>query len=402
VHPGEDPLAASLKTALDAKRTEASRRWQVFEEERKQALEEGVDLEQDHTRLRGLDDLHKEYEGSAEEVKELQERWERHVMGRAAEGKTGGRQPGGHRSGFPEGLGAEFLQRIGAGVAGLKALDATSGGTAVPSFFDPRIRDLPTRMLFIRSLIPVQPVTSDRVDYVRQSVFTNLAAPVAAGDTKPTSVISVERITTNVVTVAHVSEAIDRAILADFNSLVDLIDGQLRLGVLLAEENQILNGNGTPPNLRGILQTSGIGSQARGSDSRADAIHKAINVCRLSFFEPDAVVMHPTDYQTLRLEKTADGNYLSAPVVEADPDRIWGKQVITSSVIAQGTALVGAFGVGATLWDREQARVTFTEQGLADSAGEELYLKNQVRFRAEERIAFGVERPAAFTKVTSL
>ena len=86
---------------------------------------------------------------------------------------------------------------------------------------------------------------------------------------------------------------------------------------------------------------------------------------------------------------------------QADPERLWGKPIITSPVIAQGTVLVGNFQVGATVWDRESARITFTESGLADAgAGSELFTRNQIRFRAEERIAFGVERPAAFTEVT--
>jgi len=219
---------------------------------------------------------------------------------------------------------------------------------------------------------------------------------------KPTSVLTVARIEDTVRTIAHVSEALDRALLSDFDALVVFIDQNLRLGVLLAEENQILNGNGTAPNLRGILNTVGIGTQAVGADTRADAIHKAINACRLAFHEPDAIVLHPTDWQTVRLQKNANGDYYTGDAVQGDPDRLWGKPVITSPVIAQGTGLVGAFGHGAQLWDREEARVTFTESGLGDSAGQELFSRNQIRFRAEERVAFGVPFPAAFCSVTSL
>ncbi len=64
--------------------------------------------------------------------------------------------------------------------------------------------------------------------------------------------------------------------------------------------------------------------------------------------------------------------------------------------------MIGAFGVAATLWDREEARITFTESGLGDSVGAELFSRNQIRFRGEESVAFGVERPAAFCEVTGL
>jgi HK97 family phage major capsid protein len=70
--------------------------------------------------------------------------------------------------------------------------------------------------------------------------------------------------------------------------------------------------------------------------------------------------------------------------------------VITSVAIAEGTALVGAFALGATIWDRETARVTFSE------SHDDLYVKNQVIFRGEERLAFGVERAPAFCEVTGI
>jgi HK97 family phage major capsid protein len=197
--------------------------------------------------------------------------------------------------------------------------------------------------------------------------------------------------------------ALDRALLSDFAELQAFLDRQLRLGVLLAEENQIINGNGTAPNLRGILNTPGILNQPLGADDRATAIYKAITAVRLGFFEPDGIVLHPRDWQDIRTMKDADGNYLAGTLIQADPDRMFGKVIVTSPVIAEGTALVGAFAEGAiVVWDREEARVTFTETGLGDGAGTELFTRNQVRFRGEERIAFGVPRPSAFCSVTGI
>jgi HK97 family phage major capsid protein len=214
--------------------------------------------------------------------------------------------------------------------------------------------------------------------------------------------VATERIELPVVTIAHVTEALDRALLMDFEELVSFIDGQLRLGVLLAEEDQILNGDGTRVNLTGILNTAGILTQATGGDPAAEALHKAITKVRGYFYEPDALVLNPTDWETIRLTTDANGNYPAAPIIDADPTRLWGKNVITSPVIAQGTALVGAFRQGPTVWDREQARITFTESGLGDGAGGEMFTRNQIRFRGEERICFGVLRPQAFCAVTGL
>jgi|GEM_PF-3579968 len=388
-------VQVGLKGALERKRQDAAQAWALFDTEKRRAVDAGVDISQDGAEFKKLDELHSSYKKAAAEQKDLESRL-------FAEYEKGNAKFPTIPSNRASGVGAEFLRRIGAGVAGLKALDGTSGGSMVPAFFSPDILNLPTRQLFVRSLIPVTPVTGDKVAYLQHSVFTNAATAVAAGGLKPTSVLTVARLEDTVRTIAHVSEALDRALLSDFDALVTFIDQNLRLGVLLAEENQILNGNGTAPNLRGILNTAGIGTQARGADSRTDALHKAINSCRLAFHEPDAIVLHPTDWQTVRLEKNANGEYIAGDVVQGDPDRLWGKQIITSPVLAQGTGLVGAFGHGAQLWDREEARVTFTESGLGDTAGQELFTRNQIRFRAEERVAFGVPFPAAFCSVTSL
>jgi HK97 family phage major capsid protein len=391
-----DPIFSGLRSAFEAKRTEAQEAWAVFEGARDEAVSSGVDLRKDVTAVKRLDDLHSAYKAIAEEASDLQER-----MLRAIDGKSVVLPGEASRDGVKS-LGAEFLKRMGAGTAGLKALDGTTGGTMIPPFFDPQIRLLPQRQLFVRSLLPVRIADGDKVWYLRQTVAEQNAQPVAPHGIKPNSVYTIERIEEPVRVIAHVSEALDRSLLIDFEQLTEFIDQQLRLGVLLAEENQIINGDGTGVNMTGILNTAGIQVQARGTDSQADAIYKGITKIREQFMEPDGIVLHPSDWQTIRLSKDSIENYLSGTVIQADPDQLWGKQVITSTVLAQGTGLVGAFAIGASVYDREQARITFTEQGLSDVAGEEMFTKNEIRFRGEERIAFGVERPAAFCEITGL
>jgi HK97 family phage major capsid protein len=178
-----------------------------------------------------------------------------------------------------DGLGSEFVKQMGE-----KALDGTTGGATMPgSFFDPRLRELPHRKLFVRSLIPTTRVNSDKVAYIRQTVLTNNAAAVAAGALKPTSVITAAREEAPIRVIAHISEALDRSMLSDYDQLIRFIDDQLRLGVLLEEERQILLGSGVAPNLTGILTTVGIQTQAKGADPVPDAVHKAITKVRNVF-----------------------------------------------------------------------------------------------------------------------
>jgi HK97 family phage major capsid protein len=387
-----------LRAELEDRKREAKQRWFDFESYRKEHREK-LAKGAPKSVVDRAQELHDAYEAVVGECLSAEARLMAE-FDRSAFGKS--RSPG-VEFGRLTGIAEAFVKNLGGGsVDGLKAL--VSGGSPVPPFFDERIRQLPQRARFVRSLIPVVPVDSDTVNYVRQSVLTIAAAPVAAGAEKPTSTITIEKVSTPVQVIAHISEPIDRSILSDFDSLTEFLDAELRYGVLFAEDDQVLNGTGVSPELTGILTTAGILSQARGTDAHHEAIYKAITAVRNqdSPYEPDAIVLHPLDWQTIRLAKAADGTNLTAPIIEADPDRLWSKPVVTTRAIAQGTGLVGAFGVGAKLYDREEAIVRIAESGALGAAGVEIFSRNSVVMLAEERVALTVERPSAFAEVTGL
>jgi len=287
-------------------------------------------------------------------------------------------------------------------VAFQAAFDGTSGGTAAPPWFRQGLLEMPQRRVYLRDLIPTVPVTSDKVDFTKQSVNTHAAAAVAAGAQKPKSTYTIKRETATIAVIAHMSEAIDRSLLADFDSAVRFLDYVMVAGVLDEEEDQILNGSGVSPNLTGILNTVGIQTQARGVLPHFDTVLKGMTKIRNSNFEPTAIVLNPNDWEEIRLTRTADGEYIQGAPFEPGAEQLFGKQVLTTTAIAEGTGLVGAFDLGATVYDREQARVSFTETGLGDTAGQELFDRNQVRFRGESRIGLGVAFPLAFCTLTGI
>lgn len=304
-------------------------------------------------------------------------------------------------------IGEAIISGLGGGgsnldVAFQAAFDGTSGSTASPSFYNPDLQAMPRRRLYLRDLIPTVPIDTDRFEYVRHTVDTNAAAAVAAGALKPTSTITVERISDRAQVIATTSEAVDRMLLADFRAAVGFLEGVVVAHVLEEEEDQLVNGSGVSPNLTGILNTAGIQTQALGTDPIFDAIHKALTKIRLSNFEPSAIVLHPSTWEKIRLARTTEGEYLVGKPFEPGAEKLFGKQVLTTSVIAASTGLVGAFDQGAAVYDRQEARVVWAETGLGNNAGEEMFLRNQVRVRAESRIGLGVAFPAAFCQVTGL
>lgn len=386
-----DPITTALRTQWETANDSAKSQWEDFDAARKESgVMEGKSA--DKATLKRLADMQTAYEKSADEAQELHDR----LLPRLGKATRNHNQGG--LGGVSRGvsIGKAFIDGVGQ-----KALDGTSGGSLVPPYAESGILDMPSRATFVRSLIPVRQADSDKVWFLRQSAFTNLAAPVAAGADKPKSVLTVERIERPVTTIAHISEALDRALLSDYEELVSFIDRQMTLGVLLAEELQIISGDGTGVNLLGILSTAGIQTYTRGaSESPSDALHKGITKVGDAFHNVDGIVLNSADWEGIRLSKTTTGDYLAGDIIQSDPERLWGYRVVSNPVVAVGTAIVGAFAEAAVLWDREQARLTFTESGLADAAGKDLWSRNQVRFRAEERIAFGVTRPAGFCNVT--
>jgi HK97 family phage major capsid protein len=373
---------------VDAARAEARKRWHAFHEARREAVEK-QDMTTDTTDK--LQQLRTDAETASAKAVDAEGAW---LASMASKEHGGPPRP-------VTSITDTVLAQMPDGIEGMKAI--TSGTFSVPSFFDEEFAALPSRAMFIQSILRTVAIQTPIYAYLQQITQTSGAAPVAPGGLKPTSVLTLQQVTVTPVTVATISEAIDRALLMDYVSLSTFLDQQLRTLVLLAVEDQVINGSGTAPNMRGILNQPGIATQPKGTDSEADAIAKAITQVRLAFIEPNAVVLHPSDWEAIRLSKASgSGDYLAAPIVEGDPPTLWGLQVVPSPVIAAGNALVGDFNIGAYLVQREDVTVDFASTGLGDAAGQELFSRNQLRARAEGRYGVAVPYPQAFCHVSGL
>lgn len=292
----------------------------------------------------------------------------------------------------------------------------TSGGAFVVSEQSGIVEMLGRRELKFRDIISVRRTGSDAIEYVAQTAHTNNAAPVpeatssaaptapgtagalvldANGGYKPEGSWAFERRSTTVKTIAEWVPATKRA-LADVAQLEGLINDELRADIAEAEETQIVSGDGTGENLRGILNTSGIQTQAKGADTIFDAVYKALNKIRYAGrTTPTFVAVNPTEAEKIDLAKDANNQYYGAGPFAMGPTTLWGVPRITTEALPAGTALVGD-GSKAVLWDREQTTVTMTDSHA------DFFIRNLVAILAEERVAFAVTRPTAFATVTGL
>jgi HK97 family phage major capsid protein len=198
--------------------------------------------------------------------------------------------------------------------------------------------------------------------YPQETAVTNGAATVDEGAAKPQSDVTLAQVTETARKIATVAKISDE-MLQDVSYIQSYVNGRLVLFVRLAEEDQLLNGNGTAPNLKGLLNRTGLqtAEAVPGTPTqtdRVDTIHKQITQIRANaFLEPDGIVMHPTDWETIRLNKDANNQYFgggpftgaygngSAPEDNGnlgENPRLWGCRVVVTPAIAAGTALVGA------------------------------------------------------------
>lgn len=257
--------------------------------------------------------------------------------------------------------------------------------------------------LTIRDLLAVGQTTMNSIPYIAETSFTNAADMVAEEGEKPEATLATEDRTAPVKKIAVVIKVTDE-VFADFPMMRDYVNSRLRFMVLAKEEQQLLNGTGVGAQITGLLQTSGIQTQAQGSDTNADAIHKAITKVRATgFYEPDAIVINPTDWQLLRLAKDQNNQYYGGGpftgtygVGGIAGETYWGLKVVVTTAIAAGTALVGAFKLGAQIWQREGVKVEAFDQNEDDVNF------NRVTVRVEERLALTVYRPLAFCTVTGI
>ena len=111
---------------------------------------------------------------------------------------------------------------------------------------------------------------------------------------------------------------------------------------------------------------------------------------------PDAVVVNPIDWGAMlkqrRAPTPASGSTAAARSARR-PVQLWGLPAIPSNAIAQGEALIGAFGTAARLFIREAINVRVSD------ATEDDFVRNRVRALAEMRAGLAVLQPTAFCVV---
>lgn len=250
---------------------------------------------------------------------------------------------------------------------------------------------IPMRRLTVRDLLPVIPISTSSVDYPKQTARTNNAAMVAEGMAKPYSDYTWGNATAPVRTVAHLAK-LTRQAMDDAPRLVGEVDAEMRYGLALVEEAQLLYGNGVDQNLNGIVPqaTAYVAPFALAGATSLDNVRLAMLQATLAMYPADGVVLSLWDWTRIELSKTTEGAYLFANPQGTVQPTLWGLPVVASPAMEIDKFLVGAFRFGATIYDRMAVEVLISTENADD------FEKNLATMRCEERIALAVKRPQSF------
>ena len=247
--------------------------------------------------------------------------------------------------------------------------------------------------------------------YLEETTFTNNAAEAAEEGAAGEAALDFTEQTAAIRKIA-VFLPVTEELLADVAGIQGYINSRLSTMMRLRLDGQLLAGDGTAPNLEGLLDAgkSGVNSldyssEFNGNLGRIGAIYKAITDIRTNaFVEPDAIVMHPGDWNevvtsvsTIETSGSKNPIFVAAGGFGAGPAAsIWGLNVIPSTAISEGTVLVGRFGGG------EAAHVVM-KQGIdiaVSDSHSDFFTKGKVAIRATMRVGFPVYRQGV-TKITN-
>ncbi|RVL51085.1 phage major capsid protein [Sinorhizobium meliloti] len=279
---------------------------------------------------------------------------------------------------------------------GSKALMSTTAGWAPQSLRIGGLVEAATRPIQLLDIIPMAQTGFEQVVYMEETTRNQAAAETAEGGVYAESSFALTEKTSPVRKITDSLPVTDEQ-LEDVAQAQSYINSRLTFGLRQRLDGQVLVGNAVGSNLRGLKNVAGIQTQAKGTDPVPDTFFKAMTKVRLGGRAiPTHHVMHPTDWQNVRLLRTTDGIYIWGNPSEAGPERMWGLPVVQQDADAAGTGYVGSFQPAwLSLFERRGVDVQIGYVGAQFTEGRRTV-------RADMRFAFVVFRPAAFCQTTGL
>lgn len=277
----------------------------------------------------------------------------------------------------------------------LKASDMTSSNTFTNDVFEvdrnPAIIYNPDRAVHVRSLLPNGVMSGNSFEYIQETAYDSGAAAVAEGGTAPQSDFDLTQQTAPAVKI-NTFLVVTEEMLADVPAMASYISTRVPSKIRVAEDNQILYGTGVSPQMTGITVSASAYTDnlADSNITRWDVLRDAIRQVRDDEYFANGILLHPTDFALLELEKDTQGRYILPSMLTGDVPSISGVPIFENTAITAGDFLVGDWMQGASVFDRQQSFIRFYDQDSTNVRTGDITVK------AQERLALPIWRSSAF------
>ena len=277
----------------------------------------------------------------------------------------------------------------------LKTHMTTAAGWAPQSLRTGKVVEFATRPIQIIDLIPSGKTQSAAIVYMEETGFTNTAAEHV--EDTGAMVEATLALTQRSVTVQEIGVwlPVTRQQLEDVDQVTAYIDQRLSFMLRQRLDSQIIVGTGLTCFLAGLLTNAGRQTFVLAGD-QMDAIYDAARRVRVTGrANPNAVIIHPNDWQPVRLKRSDDGLYILGNPNEP-VNRMWGLQVVESDAITEGSALIGDYANQCQLFEKRGIVLEVTDSHAS------LFINNVDVVKATVRVALVNYRPSAFCEISGM
>ncbi|WP_339112908.1 phage major capsid protein [Thioclava sp. GXIMD2076] len=318
---------------------------------------------------------------------------------------------GGRGNGAPQSFGQmvaghdAIKQFVAAGASGrttfqvknaITTVGGSGGGLIFPTPETSPVR-MPRRTLSVVDLITRGRTDANLVPYTKQTTRANGAAPTAEGTAAPESSYGWTKAEAPVRKIAHVTHISEEA-MADAAMLETELDSEMRYGLDLALENQIVAGDGTGENLNGLRTQATAFSSPAGitieAQTRIDVLRLGLLQLTLADYAADGLLLHDLDWTAIETIKDTAGRYVFGNPATGTLPRLWSLDVSTTRAQSAGEWMAGNFMMAATYYDRSDVEI------LISSEHDQNFVEGMLTMKGTRRGTLAVKRPGALVKGT--
>ena len=271
-----------------------------------------------------------------------------------------------------------------------------AGETIVPDFkFDP------TRSTHIRSLIPNGSTNAQTIRFVKETGGEGAPAATAQGSAVPQMDLDLAATSVNVEKIGAFLKVTDE-MLQDTPQMLSYLSARVPAKVLEKEDAEILNGDGSSPNLDGLFtdgaafvtSSSANFYQAVESANEYDVLVAALDQLAESNYQADCILLNPQDFHKIVLLKSTANEYLRNQIIAGVQPAILGVPIKLNTAVTAGKFMVGALQQATQLWIRDGLSLEFSREDGTN------FQSNFVTVRAQERVALTNYLPNAIVQGT--